>query len=554
MNYLEAEDDGHGAVPMEVGAMKGKKGDKGKKGYGKGKYGKSLEKYDKSSEYSKNNEYGKGNEKEKERGKKGKGKGQGKYEKPAPNSSFQGYCRSCGKWGHKASECWQGYVQAVEEVPSSSASSVAPSAATTPAAAKTAPSIQEFNDEREPRWIFGVLGGSVASVTTDTDDLWDELVLDSGSVSTACPYAWCSDISVNNEDKVYLQDIQQRRIPSHGSRVVPLELWGPEGRVECKVKFDVANVAYPVVSRGKMIESGFTFSFDDYKCYMHKGNQRVEIFRKGRIFVLRMRRRWLESKVQMVAPIDEVAEEEMEIDDDGEGAGDARAEPRADEPGDDPPPRPREVRPRPTTAKSRSCASTQFDTLSISELVRGVCVASKGKSDHYHREAPQPMDEDVARIQMDFMFVGAEGTFVDEPRAKATILMVICKDDGNLSATEVRAKTDEYGVEMVLRFLSTYESVEIKTDGEPSIVEIARRVQARRQRRLWHRRVLEDTKRLERWNVRMEQCRRSCAVGRARTYASENHSRYAVVSMDVAAFCVDGGALPVRSKNETDSV
>ena len=62
------------------------------------------------------------------------------------------------------------------------------------------------------------------------------------------------------------------------------------------------------------------------------------------------------------------------------------------------------------------------------------------------------------------MFVGAEGTFVDEPRAKATVLMV----------------TDEYGVEMVLRSLSTYEGVEIKTDGEPSIVEIARRVQARR--------------------------------------------------------------------------
>ena len=89
--------------------MKGKKGDKGKKGYGKGKYGKSLGKYDKSNEYSKYNEYGKGNEKGKETGKKGKGKD----EKPAPNSSFQGYCRSCGKWGHKASECWQGYVQAV---------------------------------------------------------------------------------------------------------------------------------------------------------------------------------------------------------------------------------------------------------------------------------------------------------------------------------------------------------------------------------------------------------------------------------------------------------
>ena len=39
-----------------------------------------------------------------------------------------------------------------------------------------------------------------------------------------------------------------------------LELWGPEGREECKVKFDVADVAYLVVSLGKMIESGFTFS------------------------------------------------------------------------------------------------------------------------------------------------------------------------------------------------------------------------------------------------------------------------------------------------------
>ena len=189
------------------------------------------------------------------------------------------------------------------------------------------------------------MGGSVSSVTTGTDYLWDELVLDSGSVSTACSCARCSDISVNDGDKVYLQDLQQRSIPSHGSRVVPLELWGPEGRVECKVKFDVADVAYRVVSLGKMIESGFTFSFDDYKCHMHHGNQRVEIFRKGRIFVLKMRRKWLESKAQMVAPTHEIADEEVEVDDDGESAGDARAEPRADEPGDDtPPPRSRGVR------------------------------------------------------------------------------------------------------------------------------------------------------------------------------------------------------------------
>ena len=92
---------------------------------------------------------------------------------------------------------------------------------------------------------------------------------------------------MNDKEKAYLQDIQQRRIPSHGSRVVPLQLWGFEGNVQRIVKFDVADVAYKVVSLAKMIETGFTFSFDDYKCYMHKGNKRAEIFRKGRIFVLR---------------------------------------------------------------------------------------------------------------------------------------------------------------------------------------------------------------------------------------------------------------------------
>ena len=154
--------------------------------------------------------------------------------------------------------------------------------------------------------------------------------LDSGSVSTACPYAWCSDISVNNENNVYLQDIQ------HGSRVVPLELWGPEGRVECKVKFDVADVACPVVSLGTMIESGFMFSFDDYKCYMHKGKQRIEIFRKGRIFVLRMRRRWLESKVRMVAPMMRLLKKKWKLMTMEKEQELPEQNPRADEPGDEP--------------------------------------------------------------------------------------------------------------------------------------------------------------------------------------------------------------------------
>ena len=259
---------------------------------------------------------------------------------------------------------------------------MAPSAAATPAAAKTAAAIQEVNDENEPGWIFVMVDGSVASVTTDRDDVWDELVLDSGSVSTACPHAWCSDISVNDKEIGYLRDSQQRRTPS--ARLTSGGRWsfGVQKEVfSARSKFDVADVAYPVVSLGKMIESGFTCSFDDCKCYMHRGNKRVEIFRKGR-------RMWRKSTARMVAPIDQIADEEMGVADDEEGAGgsEAAVEPRVDEPEDDPPhPRPREVRPSPMRPGAEAVRQHNLTHCPHQSW----CVASKGKSDHYHREAPE---------------------------------------------------------------------------------------------------------------------------------------------------------------------
>ena len=199
-------------------------------GYGKGKHGGGFGKYDKNNEHSKNNGHGKGSEKGK--GKKGKGKRQGKDEKPAHNSNFQGYCRSCGQWGHKASECWQRNVQAVVEFPRLSATSEAQSATTAPVATKTTPSLQEIHDEHEPGWVFGVMGGSVSSITTGTGDLWDELVLDSGSVPTACPYAWCSD-SVNDGDKVHLH----RRVLEGTKRLEQWNVRMEQCRLSCACYF-----------------------------------------------------------------------------------------------------------------------------------------------------------------------------------------------------------------------------------------------------------------------------------------------------------------------------
>ena len=168
------------------------------------------------------------------------------------------------------------------------------------------------------------------------------------------------------------------------------------------------------------------------------------------------------------------------------------------------------------------------------------------------------MDGDVESIQMDFVFVGAEETFVDEPRAKAKVLMVICKDDGNLSATEVRTKTDEYGVDMVLRFLGTYEGVEIKTDGGPSIVEIARRVRARRDKAT----TLAQTSVGRHQEIGAVERANGTVQAQLLAFYLDVQERMKervifvaqFVPMDVAACSVDGGALPIRSENEADPV
>ena len=66
---------GHGPTPMEIGWVKGR---------GQGK--------------SKNKEKGKSKS-------KGKGKDKPKSEK------LEGWCNNCGKWGHKAANCWHGKKQ-----------------------------------------------------------------------------------------------------------------------------------------------------------------------------------------------------------------------------------------------------------------------------------------------------------------------------------------------------------------------------------------------------------------------------------------------------------
>ena len=199
VKYLEAEDDSHGPVPMEVGAMKGKKGDKDKKGHGKGKYVKRLGKYDNSNEYSKNNEYGKGNEKIKKEERKAK-------EKDKEQTRSQRQIRvSKATAGHVAG----GGTRRV---------SVGKGTCKPWRKFRVLLRVQWRQVQRQHlrlRRQQRLFKNSVMSRNQDgfsacwvgqwrQSQLVQMICGISWCVSTACPYTWCSDISVNNEDKVYL--------------------------------------------------------------------------------------------------------------------------------------------------------------------------------------------------------------------------------------------------------------------------------------------------------------------------------------------------------------
>jgi hypothetical protein len=148
---------------MEVGAIKGKFGKDGKgqswyKGKDDGK-GKSWNQSGKDGKDDKGKgKFGKGQFKGKDNkgGKNGdanmKGNNNSYYKSPA-NSQFQGECSHCGKWGHKASECWRKQVAGVGEDGAGTDIGASASAVGTASATK---SVAVVTDDQKGRRALGV--------------------------------------------------------------------------------------------------------------------------------------------------------------------------------------------------------------------------------------------------------------------------------------------------------------------------------------------------------------------------------------------------------------
>ncbi len=122
-----------------------------------------------------------------------------------------------------------------------------------------------------------------------------------------------------------LSDIERNAVLCYGTQKIELDIFSNYGPVGDRVEFDVADVAFPVISMGKMVDSGFRFVIDAPDCWMVKGDRWVNVYRKGRTFVLRLKcKEQTPLKPMYIAPMEDMM---MPFDQDRE---DAAAAVRAD--------------------------------------------------------------------------------------------------------------------------------------------------------------------------------------------------------------------------------
>ena len=149
---------------------------------------------------------------------KDKGGSSSSYANNAPPAKFEGYCYSCGKKGHKASDCWDaehlvGAIETLSPVP-----------------------------EEDDEFVFGLNSGSI-----------EHTLLDSGAAEHLCPENFQKHLGTEkSKGGPNLRTATGLPVQRLGSRVVTAET---EKGDRLTVRYEVANVKRPVVSVWQLVKT-----------------------------------------------------------------------------------------------------------------------------------------------------------------------------------------------------------------------------------------------------------------------------------------------------------
>jgi hypothetical protein len=266
---------------------------------------------------------------------KGKGKGKGKEDgkgspkpKPKPTGKakpkFEGKCNWCQKQGHKEADCFskkngKPKVAALTEEsgrqehaassppqgggPSGAASSSGSTLPSSASAVNRVGALHVAGSAQNPLWLYG-LHEEIAEVqlacgalSSDSDPEW--VLLDSGSMIHACRPEDASDVATDPSRGVVLQAVDGSQVEHHGTRTVRLAL-GQE-QVPTQLEFQVADVAYPLLSLGRILGAGAELHMSGRSGYIQHQGARCSVEVRRNVLMVQARRHGHEP--QLVAPL-----------------------------------------------------------------------------------------------------------------------------------------------------------------------------------------------------------------------------------------------------------
>ena len=224
---------------------------------------------------------------------KSKGKGDGKFNTKTQDKAkgkqktfehkFQGYCRACGKWGHKQLDCWatagkgdkmQVDAAAVAATTQVDAVRSAPSNSCRYCEQDVGVSFEVYNNDKfhhecralvedDPQpasssssssWVMAVqvFVNAVNNLELNKDECW--VLWDSGSDEHLCRSSLAKHGRAIPTTGMPMPDVQGNLIPDAGTTSVELELSDyDEAMHTAKVEFRIGEVNHHVMSAGKVI-------------------------------------------------------------------------------------------------------------------------------------------------------------------------------------------------------------------------------------------------------------------------------------------------------------
>ena len=214
--------------------------------------------------------YGKGKRdkgKDKQRGKYDKGKGDSKGGKKgekggkASGAKFDGNCRNCGKYGHRAKECWGAPNRDVNEVASGS---------TKKEKEKSSGEIGAvFGDHsaEDSGWIFAVVAVSlVFAIYAEISNVSSEheIMMDSGAYLHVAPKDFAAHLPLEPfESDIQLFSVTGKRLQIYGLRTVRFWVVTADGnRIKIVIAFVVCDLRRPLISTSVLVDKGFTIVLD----------------------------------------------------------------------------------------------------------------------------------------------------------------------------------------------------------------------------------------------------------------------------------------------------